>query len=217
MKRVLICALAVLMVLSLFAACEKTDVEPSAKDEPSAETEAEFDPASLKTFGDLLALKDAEFKGSGFSGETFVYLFMMKDTIWRAIAKLPKETLDAYNDIDIFDPDYKEKENEILAPFAIDKLENLSDQILSEDARKALVGKTGEELLNAGWETGSGYNLVDMEFYMVYGPFEYTVRFEAQEKLENSDDFDEIAAISPLKVESVTLSDVSQNALHIEQ
>ena len=38
---------------------------------------------------------------------------------------------------------------------------------------------------------------------MEYPPFAYTVTFEKQEQLENTDDFDEEAAISGLKVVSV--------------
>ena len=95
----------------------------------------------------------------------------------------------------------------------IDKLENLSDTVIPQEELDKLVGKTGEELINDGWNAGMGYNLETMEFYLNKGAFEYTVVFDG--KLENSDDFDEEEAIKPLVVKSVTLNGIG-DATNVE-
>ena len=103
-----------------------------------------------------------------------------------------------------------EKLDELLAPIEITKMEDLTEQILTEDERKALVGKTGQELMDAGWYS-SGYNLETMEFWMNYGPFLYTVVFDG--KVEEADwaDFKEemIGDMTVRSVEFLMLGDAT--------
>jgi hypothetical protein len=211
MKRVLGLVLAALLVLSLFAACVKKEEEKPVGDETVAET------AELKTFNDVFTLDGAEFFGSSGGSGVFIYVYLYQDAYWRAIGKVPQETLDAYNNVDIMAPDHEQKEREIMGPVEISILENLNDQILTDAQQEALIGKTGADLVRDGWKTDSGYNLEDMDFYMSYGPFEYIVTFEAQEPLEITDDFDEIAAISPLKVLSITFFGISDASADITE
>lgn len=218
MKRGLTVVLAVLMIMSLFVACKNTEGAPTVSDEKAAETATEL--SSLKTFGDLLALEGAEMQGSSSGEKFFVYVFRYKDVYWRALVEMSEETREAYFNIDFFDPDREQKENEILAPLTIYRLDNLNDEILSEDECNAWVGKTGEELLNSGWKTGMGYNLDEATFFLAYKSFEYAVVFEAEgipEITDESGDFDETAAIRSLKVKSVTYSHVSSNATDIPE
>ena len=79
------------------------------------------------------------------------------------------------------------------------------------------LGKTGAELFDSGWTTGMGYDLESMEFYLEYAPFMYTVTFEKQEQLENTDDFDEEAAVASLKVVSVSFSGLGNSATEIPE
>lgn len=217
MKRGLTVVLAVLMILSLFAACKKTETAPSVSEEQTAESATEL--TSLKTIGDLLALEGAEMQGSSSGEKFFVYVFRYNDVYWRALAEMSEETREAYVNIDFFDPDREQKENEILAPLAIYRLDNLNEEILSEDECNAWVGKTGEELLNSGWKTGMGYNLEESTFFLAYKSFEYTVVFEGEipETTDEFGDIDQEAAIRSLKVKSVTYSHIGSNAADIPE
>ena len=88
-------------------------------------------------------------------------------------------------------------------------IENLSAQIPSQETLDALIGKTGEELLNDGWTcegwTFEGQNLNELVFHLNHGPFAYDVTFDGTEDLP--EDFDE-ANLNPLTVASITCSGI---------
>ena len=133
------------------------------------------------------------------------------------IAELTPEQHDAIVALDIFDEDHDEKEKELVSPLKVTKCENLNEKKLSDDDMAALVGKTGAELLGSGWTSGMGYNLDSMEFYWEYAPFAYTVTFEKQEQLENTDDFDEEAAVASLKVVSVAFDGLGNSVTELPE
>ena len=190
--------LAAVCACTVLAACgNKT--EPTGSTEP---TGAE-DTMKFKTIGEALALDEGGSYMSATYEKAYVYAFENDGVYWRLAAELTPEQYTALSELDILSDDYEEKEKELLSSLAVTKCENLNEKKLTDDEMAALVGKTGKELLDGGWMTGSGYNLDTMEFFMEYPPFAYTVTFEKQEQLENTDDFDEEAAISGLKVVSV--------------
>ena len=196
MKKVLICVLAVLIAVSLLAACGN-------KNGPASPSQNGADSLSAKTVGEAFALAGNGARSSASYEGVYVCVLEIDGTYWRLTAELTREQYDALIALDIFDEDHEEKELALISPLAITKCENLSELKLSDGELAALAGKTGAELLNGGWVPGMGYNLDSMEFYWEYGPFEYTVTFEAAGQLENTDDFDVEAAVSDLKVVSV--------------
>ena len=212
MKKVFVCVLSLIIALSLFVACGKntgTDTDP---------TNAASDEMIFKTIGDALATEKEEFSEQSATYENvFVYVFEKDGTYWRLVAELSDDEAAALSALDILDEDYAEKEKALISPLAVTKCENLNEQMLSDDDRAALVGKTGAELLSSGWTSGMGYNLDSMEFYWDYGPFEYTVTFEKQEQLENTDDFDEEAAVAQLKVTSVAFSGLGNSCTDLPE
>ena len=212
MKKLFVCALSVLMVISLFAACAKNtgnDTDP---------TDVVADEMPFKTIGEALAAeKEESSEQSATYGKVFVYVFAKDGTYWRLVAELSDEEAAALSELDILDEDYAEKEKALISPLAVTKCENLNELMLSDDEMAALVGKTGAELLSSGWTTGMGYNLDTMEFYWEYTPFEYTVTFEKEEQLENTDDFDEEAAVAQLKVTSVAFNGLGNTATDIPE
>ena len=212
MKKVFVCALSVLLVLSLFAACGKNtgnDTNP---------TNVASDEMPFRTIGEALAAEKEDFsEQTATYGKVFVYVFEQDGTYWRLVAELSDEEAAALSELDILEEDYKEKEEALISPLAVTKCENLNEQILSDDEMAALVGKTGAELLSSGWNSGMGYNLDSMEFYWDYGPFSYTVTFEKLEQLENTDDFDEEAAVAQLKVTSVAFSGLGNSCTDLPE
>jgi hypothetical protein len=82
-----------------------------------------------------------------------------------------------------FDWDKGEVERQTLdaiSALPIDSIEDLSADMVPQDELDALVGKTGQELLDDGWAPGYGYNLENNEFWLYYGPFCYTVYFDGE-------------------------------------
>ena len=213
MKKAFVIVLSLLIVLSLFAACGKQGSnDPSASDNVPAS-----DALSVKTIGEALALKGEGESQFATLGKAYVVAFEKDGVYWRVIAELTPEQHDAIFALDILDEDHDEKEKELVSPLKVTKCENLNEKKLSDDDMAALVGKTGAELFDSGWTTGMGYDLESMEFYLEYAPFAYTVTFEKQEQLENSDDFDAEAAVASLKVVSVSFTGLGNSVTEIPE
>ena len=213
MKKAFVIVLSLLIVLSLFAACGKQGSnDPSASDNVPAS-----DALSVETVGDALALMGEGESQFATLEKAYVVVFEKDGVYWRVIAELTPEQHDEIFALDILDENHDEKEKELVSPLTVTKIENLNEKKLSDDDMTALVGKTGAELLESGWTTGMGYDLESMEFYWEYAPFMYTVTFEKQEQLENTDDFDEEAAVASLKVVSVSFSGLGNSATEIPE
>ena len=212
MKKVFVYALSVLMVLSLFVACSKNVADDN---DP---TNAISDEMPFKTIGEALEAEKGEYsEQNAIYEKAFIYVFEKDGTYWRLTAELTEEESAALSALDILAEDYDEKLNSLLSPLTVTKCENLNEMKLTDEELAVLVGKTGEDLMNEGWTTGLGYNLDSMEFYLEYAPFAYTVTFEAKEKLENTDDFNEAEAIKELKVTSVEFEGLGNSATDIPE
>ena len=213
MKKSFVSVLSLLIVLCLFAACGKQGSnDPSASDNVPAS-----DALSVETVGDALALMGERESQFATLEKAYVVAFEKDGVYWRVIAELTPEQHDEIFALDILDENHDEKEKELVSPLTVTKIENLNEKKLSDDDMTALVGKTGAELFNSGWTTGMGYDLESMEFYLEYAPFMYTVTFEKQEQLENTDDFDQEAAVASLKVVSVSFSGLGNSATEIPE
>ncbi len=208
--------LAAVCVCTLLVACgNKTG--PTESTDAAEPSQAADGIENVKTIGEAMALlEDGELSAATYN-KAYVVAFLKDGVYWRLIAELTPEQHAALWDLDILADDYEAKEKEILSQLAVTKCENLSEKILTDEEMAALVGKTGADLLNGGWTTGMGYNLDTMEFYMEYAPFQYLVTFEKQEELKNDDDFDEEAAISPLKVTSVSFESLGDSSTYVPE
>lgn len=197
MKRILSLVLAILMCVSVLASCGKADDTTS---EPAPDlTNVKVE--DLKTIGDIIDLK-IEDKQSACFDKYYVYAFNLNGTYYRAISNLSDDEVKAINDLDILADDYNKKLETLTKPLKIDKMENLSEQIMSKEEMDKWVGKTGKDLLEAGWYS-SGHNLETMEFWMGYGPFVYTVVLDGEVAESDYEDFDDEEDIKDMKIKSV--------------
>ena len=206
MKRTCSLLLALVFALLLLTACGQAQPEP---DEPAAD----FDPARIRTMGDAFACQAEDDYNcqTGFSETTYIFAFHVGDTYYRATAEMPKEVSEALWAID-YDEDYDRKVKELISPLELVSLENLSEQIPPQEELDRLVGKTGGELFDDGWEYWY-FNLVDMEAGMKHGLFSYTVTFAYDgEPMENNDDFDFYKEFRDLKVSSVRFAGLGDAA-----
>ncbi len=207
MKKTMALFLSLILILAVFSGCVKnTDGETN----PSVNSSADIN--SFKTIGDIINSGIDSIQSAN-TDRYYIYVFQAGQEYYRAVSNITPEISQSLFDLDFDDKNYDSKLNKIISPLEIDKLENLSDTVIPQEELDKLVGKTGEELINDGWNAGMGYNLETMEFYLNKGAFEYTVVFDG--KLENSDDFDEEEAIKPLVVKSVTLNGIG-DATNVE-
>ena len=208
MKNTIALLLSLALILGLTAcggsAAPSASAAPEAENAESASTAQETqapeaaENAEFHTMADVFAY-DSDNYASG--GDYYIYVFEKDGIIYRATAKFPPDVSEKVAAIDIFDEQYDAKVREAVAPLEIEKLDNLTEMIPPQEELDALVGKTGQDLLDDGWTIWS-YQLDIMEFGLHHGPFAFTVVFDGE--LEMTDSFDEYAAIAPLTIKSVT-------------
>lgn len=163
----------------------------------------EFDPDQAETMGDVFLFEDPENVQEAYYGDKYVYVLKNGDTYYRAVCVMPEEVYEAIEDIDFEDEDREQKVRDLISPLPIDVLENLNEQIPSQEELDEYVGKTGQDLFDEGW-TYWAYDLEDMKAGMEFGPFSYMVDFEYDgEQMENTDDFDFYEEFKDLKINSV--------------
>lgn len=222
MKKALTLLIALLLVAGSVTACSLPDDEESASAEPetviesktageqettgktenAAETNtpAETDNAAeFTTIGDLLIFNRAHFMQESYTDNSFIYVYELNGVYYRAVASLPEDVSAQLEELDILDEDYEAREYELISPLEILHIENLSEMIPPQEEMDLWVGKTGEELFDAGW-TNAGWNLDEMVFWMNYGAFQYDVVMEGEVK--SPDDFGD-EDINSLVVKSV--------------
>lgn len=196
--------------------------------QPDSAGKKEIDISALKTLGDVYAqVPDELFRGDSIGGERAVFIFESGGTLYRAVAGPSKEQIDKAFAVDRSTEEGKKELESIFKDVPLDGLEDLNDQKLSEESIKALIGKTGEELLQDGWSVDGNYMLgKEPLFYLSYGPFSYEVTFEGKsdlldramedESFRDSPDFDIGKIIAAMTVKSIENPNVSDNALNIQ-
>lgn len=143
----------------------------SGYDGPSVENIAD-----AKTMADVLALPCY---AQSTAGNHFGFVFEHHGTVYRAVSNITSETMQAIFDLDFEDPEYDKKFCDIVAPLAIDRLDDFYLMVPSQEELDKYVGKTFGNLFDEGW-TYSSYNLEDKEFGMEKGLFTYYVGFEGE-------------------------------------
>ena len=208
MKKVLSLVLVLLMAVCMLTACGGSKEEPK---EQSAGASVE----SLKTIGDIIEAAPEDLQSAVYEDKV-VYAFKMGDNYYRAIAAISKEDSDAYMKVDFADEDYQEQQNKIVAPLKIDKIEDLSDQLISQEELDKLVGKTGKELVEDGWTYNGSYFLEEMQFELNKGPFVYMFVFDGSVDEKDYEDYDAEKGTRNMKVKSASFSALG-DATNIEE
>ncbi len=200
MKKKLIAFLGIVLSLCL-CAC-------GASTASTADTSAGAE-GKLETLGDAFAV-ESEFQSTAYTEDQYIYVFDLNGTPTRVVAALPDGVAEQIEAIDFSDEDYDAKLNALIGSLKLDQVEDLSKGIPSQEELDQLVGKTGKELLEDGYEI-MGY-MMDGEstvYTLEKGLYQYEFTFN--ELIEITDDFDEYKALSDLTVKSVEYDTLSTN------
>ena len=196
MKKLLTLLLAAVMVFAL-AACGN-----SAAPAGSAEAQS----GEITTLGDALRMgRETQYVGS-WNDEQYVYVFDNNGIPTRVVADLTpelNETIDEIQFSDTLEEDEKEQKLlEAIGELPLVSVEDLSSYVLSQEELDALVGKTGQELLDAGWtDQGSHWDGGDgLVVEMTQGIFDYEIHFN--ESAEFAEDQSAEEVIPDLTVKS---------------
>ena len=173
-------------------------------------------PKAYKTLGDVMDEPD-EIKQAGisFDGQYFVYLFGEQAHPIRAIAEIDENIRTQIGELDFMDADYNKKQQEIVKDLPIVRLEDLAEGITPQEELDSYIGKTGQELFDAGYEaTGWMGDGTTTEFMLDKGMYEYTAVFEEQADLES--DMDTADIVKPLTLKSMTYSGLNYNCCSVD-
>ena len=212
MRKKLALILVIAMVLAVFAGCGSSGNGNGSGGGEESSAAVSFDPAEVKTMGDVFAAADEDNYQDLYTDTTYIYVFYVGDVCYRAVADMPADVSEAVGAIEFDDEDKDQKVRDLVSPLEVARLENLTEQIPSQEELDKLVGKTGQDLFDDGWDYYY-YNLDEMEAGLNHGPFAYIVKFAYDgEPMVNSDDFDFYKAFKDLPVTSVTYDGIGDAA-----
>ena len=165
----------------------------------------------FKTLSDVLHAQKGQYS-SEMSDELYVIAFETNGAYYRVEAQVTPEIKEQADAIDFFDEAREQKLDALLGPLPVSRVGDLSACLPTEAELKAYVGKTGQELLDMGFEHGTGYNFWDRaEFYLTKDLFEY--HFYFKEKVPEMEDYDAVldeilASLTVAKVEIYGMASV---------
>ena len=203
-----------MLVAGLLVGCgnaasqSSTDTTEETSASNTQEAGEGLDADSIKTMGDVYALtKDEYTEQKATYADKFIYAFSVDGVLYRATADLPADVSEALFALE-FDEDYEQNEMDLVKDLEVTSFENLEDQKLSQEELDALVGKTGQELFDEGWRSGSFYNTDTLEVWLEYGPFAYAMHFDGEIAPEDAETFDPYEDLTDKKVLDATFADV---------
>ena len=107
---------------------------------------------SCATMGDALAASDSDNNSFGSTDHYCCYVFEKDGVTYRALAELPEGVSDKIWEVE-YDEDYDKNIAALISDIPLTQFENLTKGQPTQADCDALVGKTGQELLDDGWES----------------------------------------------------------------
>lgn len=196
-KKATVAALVLALAATPLAACGGQQTSGNAGS--SATNQTAIDPSTWKTLGDSFAL-GVEARSAGWDDNHYVSVFKIGDSYFRVVAKMDKETSEKLDAVDYSKEDAEEKAQEVLSNLVIESAEDLTDELISQDELDTYVGKTGKDLVDAGFtfQDYSVYGEGDTGAGFVKGDFCYLFMFDVS--ITDDQSTDEGASIMDAKV-----------------
>ena len=217
-----IAALALSMALATapLAACggSSSQADTSAASSSAAVSQpAKVDTSTWTTLGDALAGIEGQDIGYSYNDKYFVCVFTANGARIRAVAKMDMALEGKFADLDMGAEDYAQKFAEVVSGLKLVSAEDISGDQLSQNELDALIGKTGQELVDDGFvfESYSRYGGEQTGANMGKGYFAYDMTFDTH--VDESQTEDEGAAVMGAKVTAVdSFGNLSNAALDPE-
>ena len=171
-------------------------------DIPSDKTE--YPPETFKSIADIYT-SGAIITRFGSFNDLFYIFFNANDESYRACADVSEETINALDSIDPNANDYDDQYRKITGKLQINQLINLTKTVIPQKELVKWRNKTGQDLIDDGWEVDYKYSAYDM-CYAFYKNLQcYKVQFKKEDVSQNDDLRKEVAS---LKIKSITHDDV---------
>ena len=143
-------AFGMVLALGLLSACGGQQAASESGSGADAAAASTVDSSSWKTLGDALAVK-TEDVSSGWDDKYYIVAFKADDSLFRVVAKSEDGIQDKAGELDFLADDYNDKLLEIIGGLEIVSVEDLTAEVPTQEQLDAMVGKTGQELIDDGW------------------------------------------------------------------
>ena len=172
---------------------------------------AAIDVSSLKTLGDVLSI-ESEQDSASWNEEQYVYAVDNGQTIIRATADLTPELYEQIGELDFSDESYDAQLIDLIGGAPLTSVEDLTASKLPQEELDAFVGKTGQDLLDAGFTFASYYFYGGEETgaYMDNGMLTYDVTFDVS--ITEADAEDGGAALTGATVTAISYAGIADSA-----
>lgn len=205
-------ALALALAVVPLAACSGEpdsggDVAPDAGGQS-----APIDVSTLSTFGDVLAI-DSENYTASWDENHYLYAVDSGGSVIRAVVEINPEIYQQISEIEFQNDDSRDKLIELIGDLPMASVEDIASQRLSQEELDAFVGKTGQDLYDAGF-TFLYYSLYGGKQTMAWisnGYFAYEFTFDVT--VPESESEDEGASLVDAPVTEVAYVDIAQAAV----
>lgn len=168
-NKAVIAALCLALSAVPLAACSGQKADDAADGGASAPSaQAAVDLSSWKTLGDALAAQ-TESMSAGWDDNYYVTVFRAGDSVVRVVAKMTPEASEKIDAMDWTRDDIDQQLIEAAGALELVSAEDITDQVLSQEELDKFVGKTGQDLVDAGWTFAN---------YFMYGGKETAATFE---------------------------------------
>ena len=176
--------------------------------QPAKAPVQEANPADWKVLRDVMTLETGNAQSS-WGGGRYATAFEYGGKYWLVKAAIPDELLDAYEAVDFFAEDAEEQRMAIIGDCEIESVTDLTTLALPQEELDLWIGKTGQDMLDAGWEQ-NGYSSEGnaLVIIMVNGEFQYNVSFGDAVKIP---EWGEEADYAGAEIVSVTFGGPSYN------
>lgn len=221
-KLMVFCLSMALAVAPLAACGSSSGTDDGPETEQASQATEQITPdaqqiASWKTLADALPFA-TDSTSYGYDGKTFVCVFQAGDALVRVVATSESDISDKLAQTDITSDEYAEQLKNAVGDLAIRSAEDITDGIPSQEELDALVGKTGKELVDAGY-TFESYNMYGGDqtgaaFAKKYASVDFTFNTSITEKQADSDEKGE--AVMGAEVLEATYVGCSNEALDPE-
>lgn len=134
----------------------------------AVQEDEEVDIASWKTLADAFAASAGD-PSYGYDENHYVAVLTVGERSVHVVATMTPEVFEAVSDIDITQDGYQDKMSEALSPLVVESATDITDEAIPQEELDALIGKTGQEIMDAGFSFSS---------YMAYGGDETTAIFD---------------------------------------
>ena len=212
--KLLVLALGMMLALGLLSACgqQASDESESSAAADTAATST-VDTASWKTLGDAFAAKTDDV-ASSWDSNYYVTTFKAGDSLVRVVAKSNEDADNKIAELDFLDKDYDSKLLDIIGGLEIVSAEDLTAGVPTQDELDALVGKTGQEIMDDGWTFQSYFMTGGDETAATYAKDYYAVNltFDANissDKADKDVNGDEMKAAKVSAAENAGVSDAA--------